>query len=93
MFCARAISAAVMGVISPRLFTPSVSRITTFDLASLSRRRLMAVASPFPMAVPLSSISPLRIRDSRVWSVLWSVVRGLCVKASAAKATSPMRSP
>ena len=82
-----------MGAICPRLFTPSVSRIMTFDLASLSRRRLIAVASPLPMAVPLSSISPLRMRARSVWSVLWSVVRGLCVKASAAKTTSPMRSP
>ena len=64
----------------------------TFDLASLSRRRLIAVANPLPMAVP-SSISPLRMRARRVCSVLWSVVSGLCVKASPAKATSPMRSP
>ena len=53
----------------------------------------MAVASPVPMAVPLSSITPLRTRERRVWSVLWSVVSGLCVKASAAKTTRPMRSP
>ena len=35
----------------------------------------------------------LRMRARRVCSVLWSVVSGLCVKASPAKATSPMRSP
>ena len=64
----------------------------TFDLASLSRRRLIAVARPLPIAVP-SSIRPLRMRDSRVCNVPWSVVRGLCVKASPANATSPIRSP
>ena len=80
------------GAISPRLFTPSVSRMMTFDLASLSRRRLIAVASPLPMAVP-SSINPLRTRPSNVSSVDWSAVSGLCVKASPAKTTSPIRSP
>lgn len=92
MPCARAISAAVIGAISPRLLMPSVSRMMTFDLASLSRRRLIAVASPLPMAVP-SSIRPLRMRASSVCRVLWSVVSGLCVKASPAKTTSPSRSP
>ena len=43
--CALAISAAVIGAIWPWLFTPSVSRMMTFDLASLSRRRLIAVAN------------------------------------------------
>ena len=52
----------------------------------------MAVASPLPMAVP-SSINPLRTRPSNVSSVDWSAVSGLCVKASPAKTTSPIRSP
>ena len=47
MPCALAISAAVWGAISPRLFTPSVSRMMTFDLASLAQavyRRGQSVA-------------------------------------------------
>ena len=44
--------AASSGVMSPLLFSPSVRRITTFDLASESRNTLIPVASPVPIAVP-----------------------------------------
>ncbi len=63
-----AMSAAMRGAISPRLFTPSVSRIITLLFESLSRRRFIAVARPLPMAVP-SSMTPLRMRPSMVCNV------------------------
>ena len=84
-------SAAVTGAISPRLFSPSVSRITTLLMAVLSFRRETAVANPFPMAVP-SSIIPLSIFLKRLITVAWSVVSGHCVKLSPEKMTSPILS-
>ena len=48
--------AASSGVMSPPLFSPSVKRITTFDFACESRRTLMPVARPVPMAVPPVSV-------------------------------------
>jgi Ca-activated chloride channel family protein len=45
-----AISAAVIGEISPMLLLPSVRRITTFDFDLESFRRLTALASPIPTA-------------------------------------------
>jgi hypothetical protein len=44
------------------------------------------------MAVP-SSITPLRRRERSVCTVFWSLVRGHCVKASPANATTPILSP
>ena len=87
----RAISAAVTGAISPRLFEPSVRRMITFDLAWLSLMRLTALASPTPMAVP-SSIMPLWMSLKRFSSTAWSVVRGHWVKLSPEKTTRPMLS-
>ena len=43
---------AVNGSISPALLTPSVSKIATWLLASESRKRLQALISAMPMAVP-----------------------------------------
>ena len=91
-----AISAAVIGEMSPRLLEPSVSRMTTRLLAFESFRRLTLLASPMPMAVP-SSISPrcamsVRTFCSRLSNEAWSVVMGHCVKASPAKMLRPMLS-
>ncbi len=41
---ALAASAAAIGLIFPVLFTPSVSRMTTFDFAGVMRRRLTQAA-------------------------------------------------
>ena len=43
-------TAAVNGEISPLLFVPSVNKMTTFDLALLSFRRVTAFATPIPTA-------------------------------------------
>ena len=91
-----AISAAVIGDKSPRLLEPSVNRMTTRLLAFESFRRLTALASPIPMAVP-SSISPraaisVRTPCKRLSNDAWSVVMGHCVKASPAKMVRPILS-
>ena len=62
------------------------------DVERLSHTNTEGIDIMLAIAVP-SSIRPLRMRDSRVCNVPWSVVRGLCVKASPANATSPIRSP
>ena len=81
---------------SPRLFTPSVSRITTFDLALLSFRRLTALASPIPSAVPSSIIPRCTMSQLTLWnkfnSTPWSTVSGHCVNASPAKIVRPILS-
>src|SRR5665648_316378 len=84
-------SAAVAGAISPRLFSPSVSRMTTLLIAVLSLSRETAVANPLPMAVP-SSIIPLSIFLNRLITVAWSVVSGHWVKLSPEKTTRPILS-
>src|SRR5258708_5498411 len=88
---ARARSAAVRGAISPALLDPSVTSTITRLLASERRRRVRAVASPEPMAVPSGSMSRW---TSSSWrrSTAVSVVGGALVKLLAAKITSPMRS-
>ena len=86
-----AISAALTGSISPQLFIPSVRRITTLLLASLSLMRATAFASPIPIAVP-SSMMPFFTCVIRLTRVLRSVVRGHCVKLSPANSTMPIRS-
>ncbi len=86
-----AISAADSGSIEPELFTPSVIRMITLLIASLSFSLLIEVASPSPMAVP-SSIIPLLISLKRFLIILWSLVSGDCVKDSPLKMTSPIRS-
>ena len=91
-----AISAAVAGEISPILFVPSVSSITTRLFALLSCSFVKDVANPIPMAVP-SSISPLAAISVRtlcrsVSKVLCSTVIGHCVNASPAKIVSPILS-
>ena len=53
---AAAACAAVRGFTVPRLFTPSVSRIMTLVFPGARRRRLAAVATPVPIAVPSSSM-------------------------------------
>ena len=57
--------AAVTGSISPRLLRPSVSSTITFDAASEPWSRLIAVASPMPIAVP-SSMMPTSSSSSNV---------------------------
>ncbi len=52
---AAAARAAVIGSISPRLFSPSVIRIMTRDSPGARRSRFAAVAMAVPMAVPSSS--------------------------------------
>ena len=71
-------SAAVCGVISPLLFTPSVRRMTTRLFASEFCILATAVARPFPIAVP-SSIRPVSISFIRFINVALSVVSGHCV--------------
>ncbi|MNL45901.1 hypothetical protein D3C87_1685790 [compost metagenome] len=90
-FICFAISAAVKGGIEPVVFEPSVSRITTLLVASLSLRRLTAVARPIPMAVPSSTI-PLLMSPNKLISTSWSMVSGHCVKLSPLKITSPILS-
>ncbi len=64
-----AICVAVIGSISPRLLTPSVSRIITLLLAVLSFSRLTPWAIAMPMAVPSSTTpgftSRRRFRSTR----------------------------
>ena len=91
-----AISALVMGEISPILLLPSVSKITTLLFPFTSFNRLTALANPIPIAVP-SAISPLEAISVRtlcniLMSDVWSVVMGHCVKASPAKIVNPMLS-
>ena len=86
-----AISAAVSGGTIPLLFTPSVSKIITLDIASESFNRFTAVANPIPIAVPSSTI-PLLTSWNKLISTLWSVVSGHWVKLSPAKITKPTRS-
>ena len=86
-----AISAAVAGSIEPALLSPSVSRITTFEIASLSFKRLTEDARPSPMAVPSSSM-PHFMSLIILRSMLWSVVKGTCVNVSLAKTTNPILS-
>ena len=59
---AAAALAASAGWTLPALFTPSVSRTTIFDLASLWRSRLTDAASAEPIAVPSSPV-PIATRD------------------------------
>ena len=47
---------ASIGEMSPLLFSPSVSRMTSLDFASESRSTLIAVARPVPIAVPPASV-------------------------------------
>ena len=88
--------AAVSGEISPILLLPSVSKIITLLFVLLSFRRLTALASPIPMAVP-SLISPLAAISAltlfnRLISEAWSVVIGHCVNDSPAKIVRPILS-
>ena len=65
--------------------------MTTLDAASLACRRLTAVASPIPTAVP-SSIIPTSSSPMSDVTTEWSSVSGACVKALPAKITTPRRS-
>lgn len=73
------------------MFTPSVNRIITFDLAWLSLIRLTAFANPRPIAVP-SWMIPGWTSLKRFNRTVWSVVNGHCVKLSAANTTNPILS-
>ena len=91
-----AISAAVIGEMSPVLLLPSVRRMTTLLLDLESFSRLTALARPIPTAVP-SSMSPravmsVRVSCNRRNRLAWSVVIGHWVKASPAKMVRPMLS-
>ena len=91
-----AICAAVIGDMSPRLFEPSVSSMTTLLLVFDSFNLLTALASPMPIAVP-SSISPVAAMSVRTFCrrlsrLAWSVVIGHCVNDSPAKMVSPILS-
>ncbi len=55
MFNSFASSVAVFGSTKPELLTPSVSKIITLLLASLSFNLFTAEPNPIPMAVPPSS--------------------------------------
>ena len=81
---------------SPILFEPSVSSITTLLFVFASFNLDTALASPMPIAVP-SLISPLAAMSvltpfSRLSNEAWSVVIGHCVNASPANMVRPMLS-
>jgi hypothetical protein len=81
--------AAVSGSSVGTLFTPSVNRMMV-RLGDVDRcSRDTAVARPRPMAVP-SSTRPTLISSRKPVSTGWSRVSGHCVKARAAKTTSPI---
>ena len=86
-----AISAAVIGEISPLLFVPSVNRIITLDFALLSFKRVTAFAIPIPTAVP-SVIRPHLILCIISNNTAWSTVNGHWVKVSPANNVIPILS-
>ena len=91
-----AISALVIGEMSPILLLPSVSKITTLLFALELFRRDTEFANPIPMAVP-SEMMPLAAMSVRTDCNMynrdvWSVVIGHCVKDSPANMVRPILS-
>ena len=70
-------SAALIGSISPAVFAPSVNRISTRLLISLSRRRFTARPIASPMAVSLPA-RPMADSFNSVCTVRRSNVNGVC---------------
>ena len=85
-----------MGEISPVLFTPSVSRMTTLLFDLLCSKCDKALVSPIPMAVPgamrLCAAHAQVICGHIESNAVWSVVRGHSVKASPPKRVMPILS-
>ena len=76
MFNSFASSVAVFGSTKPELLTPSVSKIITLLLASLSFNLFTAEPNHIPMAVPPSSC-PHLISEIVLLVILLSLVIGV----------------
>ncbi len=87
-------AAASSGRISSTLFSPSLSRTTTLDLASLSAKTSTALASATPIAVASNSLPRGTVSRTRrkAASASSSRVGGQRSSANRANATTPTRS-